>query len=379
MIPTPSAFTLHIRITHACNAACTYCSSWKQDPDKRMRLPEFEQCLDGVEQFWKCNGIAPDFLNVEYVGGELLLVPHDELAQMVTSLRHRFGNRMTVRDGAQSNLIGSDRRLQELFGLFDGRVGTSVDHFTDQRQLGKDSAAPKRAKAYRTFFMSSSSTLEKLSGRKPGGVLTVDAKSLPFLEQEVALACGQQRDLVIRPVFQGGRSIDRITDRDFGQALTNGFNTWVSSGMLTHIEPYVSLLRRRLEPDRQTGFCAWQKDCGMKSLSIEPNGDVFVCQEMADTKLLMLGNFLDGTFDVGLHQQINQRAEKLNAGCFECEYFKSCQGGCMQQSLEVGNGMYGKTQWCLAWKMLFKAMDDAIAQHGRSRLAARISHLWGGF
>ncbi len=370
--------TLHIRLTHACNAACSYCSSWKRDPNERMKPAELEHCLDGLEQFWGLVGISPSYLNVEYVGGEIMLIPPAELEALVMLVRQRFSSRMQIRDGAQSNLIGSPARIEQLHKLFEGRVGTSVDHFSNQRQLGTKGNEHEKATRYRTFFMSSSQQTKTLTGHSTPAVITLDQKNVDKVCQEIDIAHKDGRDLTFRPVFQGGCSIDGITDMQLGEALSAGFDHWMAKGMPIRIEPFATLLRKRLGVSG-AAFCAWQRDCAIKSISIEPNGDFYVCQELADTDTFKLGNLINKEFDVNLHAQLAKRVEMLDKGCFECPYFSSCQGGCMQQSVEVGAGMYGKTQWCQSWKMLFAAMDRHIEKSGKERLIARLNTLHPDF
>ena len=110
-------------------------------------------------------------------------------------------------------------------------------------------------------------------------------------------------------------------------------------------------------------------------MSIEPNGDLYLCQEMADAGEMKLGNTLDGTFDEQAHQLIALRSERLNQGCMDCEYFSVCRGGCLQQSLEGGNGIFGSTKWCLAWKMMYARFDFWIQTLGRDRILARLKNL----
>lgn len=372
-------FTLHIRLTHACNASCSYCSSWQRDPDERMTLAELEKCLDGLEAFWEATGISPSYLNVEYVGGEIMLIPTDDLEVMVNRVRERLSPRMVVRDGAQSNLIGSPRRIAQLYALFENRVGTSVDHFTDQRQLGCGGGSQQQAHKYRVFFMSSNEHARSLSGQNAPGVITIDRHNINHVTGEIQRAIADKRNITLRPVFQGGSRIESITNQALGEALVNGFNHWMKARMPVRVEPFVSLLRGLLDDGASGAFCAWQRDCAIKSLSIEPNGDFYVCQELADMGQYRLGNFLKGEFDLRLHRQLARRVEMLERGCFDCPYFKACQGGCMQQSVEAGSGMYGKTQWCEAWKLLFSAMQAHIDAVGKERLLTRLNGLHPGF
>lgn len=368
-------YTLHLRITHACNASCSYCSSWKKINEPSMTPESLDSALSFVEEMWAKLGISPTFLNIEYVGGEILLIEPASLAKMVSQTRSRFAKRgIEVRDGAQSNLIGSARRVDHLYELFSGRVGTSIDRFSGQRTLTQASDGAKR---YRIFQLHVETDLAEKRAVVPPAVLALDAKTLPFLLDELMLSAGERREMVLRPIFQGGSAIESVTPAELGEALAKAFQWWMDARMPMNVEPFTSLLRRRCNESSITdnGYCAWQSDCAVKSLSIEPNGDIFVCQELADMNQLRLGNALSKTFDTELHEKIKLRTERLEAGCFECPYFKSCQGGCLQQSLEGGRGIYGKTQWCQAWKRLFAQMDDAIEKTGAARLIGRLNTL----
>lgn len=368
-------YTLHLRITHACNATCSYCSSWKRTNEPSMTPESLDSALSFVEELWDKLGLNPTFLNIEYVGGEILLIDPDALTSMVMQTRERFARRgITVRDGAQSNLIGSSRRIEHLYELFSGRVGTSIDRFSGQRTLGHSEDGAKR---YRSFQLHVEKGLATDRAITPPAVLALDAKTLPHLMEELRLSAVEHREMTLRPIFQGGSAINTVTPSVMGESLAEAFRWWIEAGMPMNVEPFANLLRRRCDEAQITdqGYCAWQADCAEKSLSIEPNGDLFVCQELADMDQLRLGNALTRTFDDELFAKIQLRKERLDAGCFECPYFKSCQGGCLQQSLEGGTGLYGKTQWCHAWKRLFAEMDEVIANTGASRLLGRMNTL----
>lgn len=341
-----------------------------------MTPESLSEALDFVEEVWSQLGISPTFLNIEYVGGEILLIDPDALTEMVQQTRERFSCKgIQVRDGVQSNLIGSPRRIENLYSLFEGRVGTSIDRFSGQRALGKVDGSNR----YRTFQLEVERQIEVNEQVVPPAVLALDAKTLPFLMKELELAVEERRDLTLRPIFQGGSNIESVSPEVMGSYLAEAFTWWFKKGMPIHAEPFVNLLTRRCNEAGITdnGYCAWQSDCAEKSMSVEPNGDLYICQELADMGELRLGNALTKTFDMPLHDKIRERSDRLDAGCFTCPYFKSCQGGCLQQSLEAGSGLYGKTQWCEAWKALFAAMDEAIALTGPERLSNRINAMWG--
>jgi sulfatase maturation enzyme AslB (radical SAM superfamily) len=43
--------------------------------------------------------------------------------------------------------------------------------------------------------------------------------------------------------------------------------------------------------------CPYWRSCSANSLNIEPNGDIYTCQEMADVGVGKLGNAISGEWD----------------------------------------------------------------------------------
>ena len=51
--------------------------------------------------------------------------------------------------------------------------------------------------------------------------------------------------------------------------------------------------------------------------------------------------------------------------CYSCDYFKDCQGGCMNEAIEqTEEGLYGKTLYCSIWKKLFKKIMKTQIETG---------------
>lgn len=359
-------FTLHIRLTKACNANCTYCSSFQNNPDKFMSVDDFKKSINAFWDKITSLNIQISYLTIEYVGGEVLLVPQDVLFEQVTYARQFFLMRgVFLKDGVQTNLIASREKVIWLNGLFPGRMGTSIDNSTDQRRIGDD------AKRYRVIMLSREKAA--LGGvKKFPGVITVDKKMLPNVISEIGMASRQRRNLTLRPAFVGGRSeIDHVTPAEFGGVMVDSFSSWFMR-MPIIIEPHYSRFRQRFNAhygihSYQNGsYCAFQSDCAVKSMSIEPNGDVYVCQELADKGFGLLGNLLKDEWDQSKWESILARSGNLPKDCLECPYLSECRGGCMMQAIEAGAGIYGKPAYCESWKAMFSAYDSAILATNRS-------------
>ncbi|MEZ8292771.1 SPASM domain-containing protein [Vibrio splendidus] len=304
-------------------------------------------------------------LTVEYVGGEVSMIPIEHLKAIVEGVRVICRDKgIQSTDGVQTNLICSTKIIDEMYVLFEGRLGTSIDNHTGQRLLAGSS------KKYQTKLKKSQLHLLEQFRYQVPAVITIDKNNAECITDEVSLAITDRREIVLRPIFQGGSAITAIDDSALTQALLSGFERWVLKTAVI-IEPYYSLLMKRyqsLNPeatenegyDECSSYCSWQHDCTKKSMSIEPNGDLFVCQELADHGFGRYGNALSQQYDEKTYDALSSRSELLPQSCFKCHYFNDCQGGCMMHSIESGRGVYGLTPYCNTWKALFKAMDDII-------------------
>jgi radical SAM protein with 4Fe4S-binding SPASM domain len=329
-----------------------------------MTLSDFKKSLDSLELFWKKNGIAFNYLTIEYVGGEILLMPEEELVQIVLYARKFFSEKgITVLDGAQSNLLGSKAKIDALFSLFENRVGTSIDDFSEQRTIGGNHSK------YKTFFIKSESHIRKsVRSKSTPGIFTMDSVNISNTVHQIKKSAYAGRNITIRPVFQGGCSINPVSPEQLSGAMVDSLGAWFMK-MPIILEPMLSLLKKRLSettgvyPGVNMDFCSFQANCTSKSASLEPNGDVYICQDLADAGFGKFGNAISDDWDIELFNLISKRPERLDPSCYSCPYLKSCQGGCMLKSVEEGLDWYGKSSLCLAWKNTFKKIDMLVAEN----------------
>ncbi|KAA1254700.1 radical SAM protein [Vibrio cholerae] len=355
------SFVLHFRITKNCNANCSYCSSAMQTKLNSMTPNEAKISAENTLKYWDDLGIKPKYLTIEYVGGEVTMLPIEDLKAIVLNVREVFVSKgINVTDGVQSNLLASKRKLDEVYKLFDGRIGTSIDNFTKQRKLGTSSAR------YRKMLTSSLQHVKSFDNKTLPAVLTIDGVNKGFILDEYHLAEKESRNIVVRPVFQGGSDIVLVSESELEKIYLDLFEAWFMKGNIL-LEPFNTLLKKRLEHFGLKGtvgnFCSWQSDCVDNSLSIEPNGDIYVCQELADHDFGKLGNIIDYSIDRQEQRKLLRRKLKIAKECGGCPYFKECQGGCMMHAIEKRLSVYDKTPYCTTWKSLFALMDKLISQY----------------
>lgn len=359
-------FTLHARLNKGCNADCSYCSSYEASPSVRMSPDDYQRALIFIrDEILPLIGVAKgrSVLTIQYVGGEILLIPSAELRESVYAARDIFYPVFTeVIDGVQSNLIASSRRVLELDTLFGGRVGTSVDGLGTQRTV---KGSPE---AYRRISNANMEVLKRRRRRHPGAIFVVDQQGMLNLPFEVRSASEKAYSLVLRPVFQGGSDIHASSLDDLVRAFGTAFDDWFMKSRVS-IEPFTHLLSKRLFAENVIGaVCPFQRNCAEVSLDLEPDGTLYTCLDMADSTQVPLGNALQGRFDFEAWKSLQERKNRIDPKCRSCPFFAACQGGCMSEALHHTGSIYGRSEFCAVWTDLFQRIDRGAVEHGREAI-----------
>lgn len=360
--------TLHIRLTKHCNADCSYCSSWQESPDARLSPIALRETLDFILDSAP-NALGVNFTHVtaQFLGGEIAMVPSTELDQHIQVVKAACAARgLGCAFGAQSNLILSQRNAARLYDQFEGRLGTSIDLTTSTRTIKGDS------EKYRLIWKSADTYLRK-SRSTPGAIYVVEPQSSADAILHLREAARSRRAITFRPIFQGGVEAVQLNSADqFKTSMVELFDEWFLR-LPVIAEPFYQLCESRVsEVSRlstvQATACAFQSDCTRKSVNIEPNGDLYVCLEMADAGMAPIGNGLKGEWYSDALELYASRSSNLPQSCTSCPYVKSCHGGCMYEAISQGQGVHGKSHHCSTWKAIFKRIDDAVAEHGADHI-----------
>lgn len=361
--------TLHLRLTKKCNADCTYCSSWQEQALPYMQADDFCRSIDFI-----CDHVLPvmgvtggpgSHASLQYTGGEILIVPRKVLKECVLYGRDRLGQVFDrVTDGCQTNLQGSDDRIAFLHTLFGPRISTSVDDFTDQRRSGGT------AERYRQQTRHGRDLLLKRRGLNAAVIYVVDGAGVPHAHEQYRIVEEQGSDLTLRAVFHGGRAVGAATIPELITAYTSIYDDWIMKGRIA-VQPLFQLLTTRLavisgnSALMHANFgCPFQKNCARVSLDLEPNGDLFICLDMADSAQMKLGNAVKGHFNLNIWQSLDRRRDHLDQKCRQCRWLSSCQGGCMSEAIHHTGSPYGRTELCALWTAIFARIDNTIEQYG---------------
>lgn len=356
--------TLHIRLTRSCNADCGYCSSWQESPEERLKPAELKKILSFIMATGEeALGISPTHITAQFLGGEIAMVPFAELQEHVKAVNDVCSaNGVACVVGGQSNLIVSERKAAQLYDLFEGRLGTSIDLTSDTRTIKGDSDK------YRVIWKSADKYL-KQKRSVAGAIYVLEPGAVKDAKHHLLDSAKQGRAITFRPIFEGGiKQIQLNSALQMKEAMVELFDSWFMR-MPIIAEPFFQLCESRLNEVSGLGrveatSCAFQSDCTSKSINIDPNGDLHVCLEMADSGLPSIGNGLTGVWNEQAINVYSSRGANLSPDCQSCPYLKSCQGGCMYESIAQGQGSHGKSFHCASWKAIFGRIDVAIHKHG---------------
>lgn len=377
-----NTLTLHIRITKKCNADCSYCSSFERNAKDLMDLKEVEKSFIFIkDSILKYNlGGMRDYITVQYIGGELLTVPINYLRSYCEIVEKHLGPLFkNYRHGCQTNLLGSQQRIDDLLDLFDGNLGTSLDTFTNQRTIAK---SPEK---YKTFFLKNLSYTKKHTGKNLSSIVVIDKKMAPHIYDQVLYAEEKKMHITLRPVFNGGMPIESLENDSLLSMYENLFSNWFMKSPIC-VEPFFSLTEKRLLKYIKNEFllqnisgCPFQHNCATSSLNMEPDGTLYVCLDMADSKHFPIGNALQEFINEETMNLLKSRSDKLSNDCLTCDYFAECQGGCMNEAIEQKNDVFGKTNYCSIWKSTFKLIDENINLYGAHNVQKWLNHIKSTF
>ncbi len=352
-------FNLHIRLTTACNADCSYCSCESDVPSDRMLIDDLQKSLIFALDKFLPRTSEKTYCGAEVIGGEVMVLPTEYLKQAVEAIREGVGSKVERVDvGCQSNLIGSKKKIDALRGIIDEHsIGTSKDSFTNKRTVNGD------ADKYRELATKGANYLSEISGDTIGTVIVFDKDNIDKVVDEYRIAEKAQTRITIRPVFAGKHSIDYLEPKLLGKYWKELIDVWFIDGC-TAVEPLMRMTKSMLGMRTAEVGCPYWRSCSANSLNIEPNGDIYTCQEMADVGAGKLGNAISGEWDDEMYLTLSKRQTNIDQECQQCQWYKYCQGGCMMESFTETGSFYSRPNNCMAWKVIFKSIDDNIRKYG---------------
>lgn len=356
-----NSFSIHFRVTKRCNANCDYCSSAGKNTLRPMSLSDFKKSIDHLinDYLPKVTSLNGCYITMNYLGGEVLTLKTSEFKESVLYARKAFKKSGALyRDGMQSNLIASKSKIEQFRELFGKNIGTSVDNFSGKRKIGDS------AERYNKLMNSNIISVFK---EHPPATFVLDDDSTQNLVKEYELSQQKKYDLTVRPIIKCGNNLDTGISDSNSREMVTLFKLWHLKGT-TRLEPFYNMMMKKISlamyGDNSSFLgCHFQSNCIQNNVNVDPDGDIYLCNEMADGGEYLIGNTLTGAFDEDNFNKLNSRQWMLPFDCVTCDHIQSCRGGCMNSALENEGNLYGKDALCNVWKEIFSFIDQQIDEN----------------
>lgn len=328
----PFSVTLIMKATRLCNLRCTYCYSWRDEPNEVMSPDVLANTIRGVLTM-------PGVRSVEFVwhGGEPTLLPIAFYTKALW-LQEQFRQPgQTIVNNLQTNgthLTDDWLLFLKRYGL---RVGLSLDGppaVHDSRRIdirGRPTSALVR------------SGLAKLQeqGIRHGVLVVVDSDVVrlgPDQLLQYLLELGVTRVSLLNvtpqsapPLPSSAVGSSYLAYRHFVEYLRRLFHLWYPM--------HAARLRIRELSDllgqfngAPSHFCVYRGNCVGQFFTIEANGDICHCDKYDNNPAYRFGNVLTDGVERTLSSATLHRAQGyVDAGldrCRACPWFAFCQGGC---------------------------------------------------
>lgn len=335
-----------------------------------MSLLDLSESIDSLKSYMNSIGVdsASTTVTVCLLGGELTTLSLTYLRQAKELLKQGFADFAGIVIGIQTNLIMTTAKLDQVYRLFEGNVGTSVDTFSAARKF-KGSA-----ETYKSIFEKNREHVEDTYGTTLGGCYVVSSDSVKHLESEVVLANqkGYPLKLIVgRQSYNGDSVFTRDKLDDLIKLYLKLLDGWFMRSSVS-LDPFLYMLNRKLvllggELDPFES-CNMTNQCHRQGACVEPNGDFYFCQELADLKKMKLGNLLTGEFDITPLEASIFRESSTTIGCSACEHFIACKGGCMAYAIDAGALPSAKDPYCSLHHAVYSKLDMLLSNYSKSEV-----------
>ena len=339
---------LILKMTTACNLACSYCSEGDR-PICRMPTEIFCKLVDELPPL--LDHIATRDAEFLFHGGEPMLYGREELKRLIDYARARLVE-YNIKFLMQTNGTLIDDAWVEFFRAEEIGVGISLDGYPeihDQCRRTKDDR-PTAA------LILDNIKKMRAAGLNVGTLMVFGSK----VDADKLFDFIQEHDLhpKIQPVIACGRAADRRDITELYDAYVEVMKRLLERALSVEIPDVIDPLDETLnailgaEPIRE---CSFNGSCGRSFISVYPDGETGFCGRDNAARNFTYGSLRDHSL-LELYNSAN--AEKIRArqaylrqnDCANCSEWELCHGGCAFEAVNAFGTLEARYPNCTARK-----------------------------
>ncbi len=356
----PASLSVVLLPTLACNASCDYC--FEEKNTIHLALEDVPIVAVALLNYMVERGV--ERAEIYWQGGEVMLLGPSWLASaghLMDELASRRG--LFFNHFLQTNLIGYTRDWNPLIErMFGNTVGTSMDFPNLHRRL-RHGGTEAYTQAWKRAVWEARS-----AGINAGVIAVVHEGSLEagpdafyeFFADEMGLT-----DFQVNTPFPGGpgEGAGPLDPRELSGFLVRLLEIFMERGWGrgVRVAPFSALID--LFSGRQAQLpCIWQPNCANEFLSIDPRGEVALCDCWVTSypdfhfgnifKSRGLGELLAAS---AVRRTFLERPGRVmeREDCLSCEHLSLCHGGCPIRTFTARGTILAKDPYCEVYKAVF--------------------------
>ncbi len=348
--------------TEDCNLSCKYCRVPKDVKTNVMSKETLKNLY---------NEISKEKIKNKYIiwhGGEPTLVG-EEFYSLVADLQKDIDN---IRNGIQTNGTLLTEGLIEIFKNNEFRIGISLD-------------GPKEIHDSKRIYKDGSGSFEKvMNGIRLLREYGADFAVLSLLTNDSIAHLKEIYDTVRKTgangakfevFFPGGkgkkyRDKFYVKPEDYTKSMIKLYDMWIHEDNRKdfRVDPLDKIVESFFSGHSRA--CDYAGACGTNFLSIDSNGDIYVCGRFVGVKEFRIGNINKNTLREALDHEVCQEMVKrrieARKRCIDnnCKYVDVCNGGCAYESFTFHNDLCHITPYCNSRKEIFDYIYNDLKNQG---------------
>ncbi len=325
--------------TDECNLNCSYCVSRKGH--NQMNKKTLYNALDFSAHIH--DTVDETGGHIEWHAAEPMMMP---IQFYVDAEKHLDNIGCEVNRVMCSNMTLANDEWYDFFKKYDYNVSTSLDGdvFLHDHNMGTGT------------FDKIIHSISEMKKRDIGyGCIAVISKN----------TCSHSKEVypffrIIKEHIKLNIETPNTFNKESLECFIQIFDDWYEDGRFINLDPFVGIIEFLSGMDTKKCYV----DCNKFVVCIDTFGDVYPCESFVindDTSDYILGNVNKNTWDEIWYGEKRARflefQDNIPLKCKECDYMKYCAGGCVADSVMIGNTKYKYGSTC----DVIKPLVDHIA------------------
>lgn len=343
-----------LRSTYKCNADCLHCGI-----PENVQIKMTHEKLETI--FSKLAPYLSDDFQVIFSGGEALLLSPEYYYKSKEIIEKYAPKEFEL--SVQTNFLIYNEKTQKMFvEVFDNHVSTSYDFFSKLRNIKGD------VEIYKKIFFENINKWRERNNKNLVIINMFNEENKDKYDEIFDIANKNRYLLKINHIHETGKA---LTNKDL--LVKEGYYNEYNNTMIKMTKRILNekpnfilmntflLLKQYLFPGNN--ICPNSKNCAGSFISIEPDGEIYNCNEMKDFDILKFGNLLEQSADEIFEKAnknilaVSKRSVLIPEDCKVCPYLNSCHSGCMASRYSSSGNIYGKDPLCKYYKTTFEMFD----------------------